>query len=144
MRNFDIADIGLGSDHNATNFDNFLGQGSGGAYLQSSMLSDLARTTSSNFNMQAMEMGTATGIDALFEQNPTFAARVMERAAAPVLPKSSRLRLASVKQLAPFMRVSSDTLIHKSNRDLWALRKESDGAFYIERLFNDNGQPLKG
>ena len=42
------------------------------------------------------------------------------------------------------MRISAETLIHKSTTDLWALKKEADGKFYIERLFDDNGEPLKG
>lgn len=36
----------------------------------------------------------------------------------------------------------ADELIHKSTKDLWSFRKNGDD-FVIERLFNDNGQPLK-
>ena len=59
------------------------------------------------------------------------------------LQKSARVRVASVGQLQPFTRLSAETLIHKSNRDLWTIQKEADG-FYIERLFDDHGEPLKG
>lgn len=39
-------------------------------------------------------------------------------------------------------RVAADELIHKSTQDLWALKKGPNG-FVIDRLFNDNGTPLK-
>ena len=49
-----------------------------------------------------------------------------------------------LQDLKGFVRVSADTLIHKSQKDLWALKKEGDGHFYIERLFDDSGEPIKG
>jgi hypothetical protein len=85
----------------------------------------------SDFDLGSIEVSSATGIDALFKREPQ-------------LVRASQVRVASVQDLKPFMRLSEDTLIHKSNRDLWALKKESDGSFVIERLFDDNGQPLKG
>lgn len=35
-----------------------------------------------------------------------------------------------------------DELVHKATKDLWAVRQDQ-GQYVIERLFNDNGQPLK-
>ena len=37
---------------------------------------------------------------------------------------------------------SGDELIHRATKDLWSFRKDGD-QFVIERLFKDNGEPLK-
>lgn len=87
------------------------------------------------FDLGQLEVSGATGLDALFEREPAML---------KPLQKAARVRVASVGQLQPFTRLSAETLIHKSNRDLWSIKKEGDGQFYIERLFDDNGQPLKG
>lgn len=44
-----------------------------------------------------------------------------------------------------FLRVvGSDTdLVHKATKDLWSMSKGDDGSYVIERLFDDNGSPLK-
>ena len=87
-----------------------------------------------DFDFSQFETSGASGIDALFQ-----------REASLVTPTpNSRRRVASLQDLKPFARVSVDQLIHKSDRDLWAITKESDGKMYIERLFDDNGEPLKG
>ena len=88
----------------------------------------------SKFDLGQIEMTGATGLDALFERDLGLLRP---------LQKSARVRVASVGQLQPFTRLSAETLIHKSNRDLWTIQKEADG-FYIERLFDDHGEPLKG
>lgn len=55
---------------------------------------------------------------------------------------AGRIRVASLGDLTDFLRVASDTLVHKATRDLWKVQK--DGAeFVIERLFRDDGAPLK-
>jgi hypothetical protein len=72
------------------------------------------------------------GLDALFQREPQF-----------VTPRKARVRVASLAALKPFQRISAETLVHKSDRDLWAIKKEGE-FFFIERLFDDNGQPLKG
>lgn len=59
-------------------------------------------------------------------------------------PRPRRVKVASLTQLAGFIRTAEDTLIHKSDRDLWSLRKDGHGEFYIERMFDDSGSPLKG
>lgn len=56
---------------------------------------------------------------------------------------SFQLRLASLGDLTDFMKVSKDTLIHKSTRDLWSVKQEG-GEYVIERLFDDTGDPLRG
>jgi len=53
------------------------------------------------------------------------------------------MRVASLGDLTEFLKVADDTLIHRSTRDLWSFRR--DGTDYvIERLFESNGDPLKG
>lgn len=37
---------------------------------------------------------------------------------------------------------SDSDLVHKATKDLWSMTK-NEGGFTIERLFDDNGQPLK-
>ena len=87
----------------------------------------------SKFDLDQIQVSGSSGIDALFSQNPTL-----------VTPTRGRRRVASLQDLKGFVRVSADTLIHKSQKDLWALKKEGDGHFYIERLFDDSGEPIKG
>jgi len=50
-------------------------------------------------------------------------------------------RIKTSMDLEGFFKSGTD-LVHKATRDLWALRKEGDD-FVIERLFQDNGEPLK-
>ena len=94
----------------------------------------------SDFKMDQFESASASGMDALFEAEPQIVSPVGTAKEASV-PK--RTRVASLQQLQGFVRVGSDTLINKATNDLWALRKEGDN-FFIERLFQDDGQPLKG
>jgi len=87
-----------------------------------------------DFDLAQMEVSGATGMDALFKRE--------EHLLTPY-PKG-RVKVATIKDLHQFVRLSSDTLIHKSDRDLWALKKEGEGGYFIERLFDDNGEPLRG
>jgi hypothetical protein len=84
--------------------------------------------------------GSNAGLDAFFENEPQMVSPV-----GTVKPKTSRMmRVGSLQQLQPFQRVSAETLVNKSTQDLWALRKSKGGEFFIERLFGDDGTPLKG
>jgi hypothetical protein len=94
----------------------------------------------SNFKLRNIETGGATGMDALFANEPQIISPVGESKPSPA-PR--RIKVASLSGLKGFTRVASDTLVNKATNDLWALREE-DGAFFIERLFQDDGQPLKG
>ena len=70
--------------------------------------------------------------------------RLAGQPAGRVKRQASVRRIASLGDLTSFFtKVGSDTLIHKSTRDLWALKQDA-GGFLIERLFDDNGEPLKG
>jgi hypothetical protein len=59
------------------------------------------------------------------------------------IEEPKRIRIANVEQLQGFSRVASDTLIRKSERDLWSLKQSEEGDWVIERLFDDEGNPLK-
>lgn len=74
------------------------------------------------------------GLDALFEREPNIITATQK----------GRKKVASLGDLKGFIRLSAETLIHRSERDLWSLGKEADGQFYIQRLFDDGGEPLKG
>ena len=51
-------------------------------------------------------------------------------------------RIASVDDLKGFKRIASNTLVRKAERDLWALKQNDDGEWLIERLFDDDGNPI--
>lgn len=84
-----------------------------------------------DFDLGQMEVSAAEGLDALFAREPEIVRPV------------TRVRLASLQQLAPFERQSKETLVHKSDRALWALKQDGND-YFIERLFDDVGQPLRG
>lgn len=89
--------------------------------------------TFKSFDLQDLEMSGRSGIDTLLRNEPDL-----------VSPhKTGRRLVASLGDLSGFMRLSEETLIHKSNRDLWALKQEGS-EYFIERLFDGLGQPLKG
>ena len=45
---------------------------------------------------------------------------------------------------ASFMsQAGESTLVHKATQDLWSMKVSEDGSFDVERLFDDNGNPLK-
>ena len=88
-----------------------------------------------DFDFSQFETSGSSGIDALFQREASLVTPV---------PGSHKRRVASLRDLAGFTRVSAETLVHKSDRDLWAICREANGSFVIERLFDDNGTPLKG
>jgi hypothetical protein len=55
---------------------------------------------------------------------------------------TTRVKVATIPDLNGFRRVSADTLVNLASRDLWGIRRDG-GDLYIERLFQDNGAPLK-
>ena len=58
--------------------------------------------------------------------------------------ESSRKKIANLEDLYNFIRIgSSDKLINKSTKELWTLKKSDDGEYEIERLFDNDGDPLK-
>lgn len=65
----------------------------------------------------------------------------MSRQATPA-PAPNMLRVASLGDLSSFLKIGSDTLVHKATKDLWKLSQDSSG-YKIERLFSDTGSPLR-
>jgi hypothetical protein len=61
----------------------------------------------------------------------------------------TNVRLASkrVSSLEGFYVVAGTNLegelVHKSTKDLWSVKVGDDGKYDIERMFDDNGEPLK-
>lgn len=84
------------------------------------------------FDLAQVQVTGSAGFDALFEREPNLIRPV------------KRVRVASLRQLDGFQRLSTETLIHKSERDLWSIRREGNGSLVIERMFSDDGTPLKG
>jgi len=85
----------------------------------------------SKFDLGSIQTQGACGMDALFETSPELIRPIARR------------RIASLQELAGFVRVSEDTLVHKSEQDLWSMRRDGE-AFVIERLFDSGSGPVKG
>lgn len=84
----------------------------------------------SKFDLSDIQVTASSGLDTVLENNPAL------------ISPPRRVRVASLQKLANFTRLSEDLLVHKSQRDLWSLQKEGE-KYYISRLFDDNGTPLK-
>jgi len=84
----------------------------------------------SDFDLSTMEVASSSGTDAFLGRRT------------PKTASSHRLRVASIDQLKGFMRLSQESLVHMSTQDLWFARREGD-ELVLERLFDDNGSPLK-
>ena len=55
-----------------------------------------------------------------------------------------KIKIASMSELADFFRISTDTLVHKAEKDLWRVNEDKNGKVVIERLFDpDTKKPLK-
>lgn len=59
--------------------------------------------------------------------------------------KGVAFRIANLSSLAQTFRSASngDELVHKATRDLWSFHQGNDGQYVIERLFNNDGSPIK-
>lgn len=86
-----------------------------------------------DFDLKDIQVSGASGLDSLFQREGHLLTPYHQ----------GRAKVASIRDLHNFVRLSSDTLIHKSDKDLWALKKEP-GGYFIERLFDANGEPIKG
>jgi hypothetical protein len=89
---------------------------------------------------------TNGGLDAFLGDNPEVVTPqgMPGKAAGRIKKTAARVKIASLTQLDGFIRTAEDTLVHKSDRDLWSLRKDAQGEFYVERMFDETGAPLKG
>ena len=132
--NFDVGQVDFGG---GADIDSFLTSVSGneGTHTSNSILQTILPSGPfSNYEIggpNGLQTQGSSGIDAIFARNELRASH-------------NRKADLSVSDLNGFTRISAETLVHKSNAELWTLRKEADGKFYIERLFDDNGEPLKG
>lgn len=110
----------------------------------------------SDFDLGEIQTADASGIDAMFEREASAETPLKIEGSAGLdalferephilmANQKGRKKVASLGDLKGFIRLSAETLIHRSERDLWSLGKETDGQFYIHRLFDDGGEPLKG
>jgi hypothetical protein len=132
-RDFDIGSIDLAG---SSDIDGFLTSESNevqASYTQNAILARLDVHADPTFDVGQMQVTGSPGLDVLFKDQPQL-----------VTASSKRRKVASVGDLSNFLRLSAETLVHKSERELWALKKGDNGSYFIERLFDDNGEPLKG
>ena len=69
------------------------------------------------------------------------------RLAEPSLKQASRVRrsfieFGSISEMFTQAKTGSSDLVHKATKDLWSF-SEAGGEFVIERLFSEDGNPLK-
>jgi len=48
------------------------------------------------------------------------------------------IKVSSSMDLTDFMKVSDDTLIHKSNKDIWKVLKDKSGNVFIKRMMEED------
>lgn len=75
--------------------------------------------------------------------NPSFVAGMAVTSGVDPFFNVNTVKVASLDDLFAFHRAGSDTLIHKSTKDLWTIEADGDGV-RITRLFDGNGEPIKG
>lgn len=104
-----------------------------------------AKTASRDTSDMSQVTQYSTGMDGFLSDLPVNPSELdllyKDRRATPV--KAERVRVASVDNLKGFTRIASDTLIRHAEKDLWQIKEGEDGEFIIERLFDDDGNPLK-
>ena len=84
-----------------------------------------------DFDLGTIQVQESTGFDAFMARQPEV-----------VTPKTARKKVASLADLAGFVRIGTDTLVHKADKDLWSIKRQSDGSMFVERMFDDTGEPL--
>ena len=57
--------------------------------------------------------------------------------------RASKIKTSSLGDLTQFLKRADGKLVHKSTNDLWSYSKDADGNFVVERLFDDEGAPLR-
>ena len=58
--------------------------------------------------------------------------------------QASVIRVSSLGDLTQFLKKAEGKLVNTSTNDLWSYSKDAEGNFVVERLFDDEGEPLKG
>lgn len=117
-KDFDISALGMG----ASGFDSFLEEGQ----------------KTSDLSFEGSDVGVhASSLDAFLEDDPLPSQETAK------LASQDMIKVSSIRDLVGFRKVAQDTLVRKSEQDLWKLRESEDGGWVIERLFDDDGNPLK-
>ena len=94
-----------------------------------------------DFDLGAMTV-TSSGMDDFLAGEADYAGAFSEFESA-ISGEVDRIRIASVEDLKGFERVAStDTLIRRSEQDFWRLAQDENGEYFIERLFDEEGNPL--
>lgn len=57
--------------------------------------------------------------------------------------KTASITLTALSDLDRFMMASTGQLVHKATKDLWSFDKDVNGNIVVERLYTEDGQPLK-
>ena len=74
---------------------------------------------------------------------PVLAEHLRRASAKKRRANAVRMTVANLGDISGiFKAANGDELIHKATRDLWSFRKNGD-EYVIERLFDDDGKPLK-
>lgn len=84
-----------------------------------------------DFDLGSFQVQGSSGMDAFFKREPA------------IVTPTKRMKVASIQDLNGFQRLSAETLIHKAQKDLWSIKRETDGSMVIERQFDGNGDPLR-
>jgi hypothetical protein len=92
---------------------------------------------SKDFDMSKVVVAS-TGMDSFLSDETVETVELFSR------HPTESFRVASVESLKGFTRVANtNTLIRTCEQDLWTLKEGEDGTFFVERLFDDDGNPLK-
>lgn len=60
------------------------------------------------------------------------------------LTGQNQIKVASIDDFFNFVRIGTDTLVHKSTKDLWKVSEDNNGEVVILRLFDpSNNEPLR-
>lgn len=106
-----------------------------------------------DWELDGMSMG-ASGMDGYWDQKDKESAippevarhrrKRRKRARQRRNRSKGRKRVASMADLDGFVRVAgTNTLIRKSEQDLWELKEDDDGEMVVEPLYDDDGEPLR-
>ena len=89
----------------------------------------------------------SSGLDHFFEEKSvesttTVGSKLASKTTGEGIP--NRLKVSSPSELEGFQKISnSDKLIRMSEKDLWAIEENEEEGWVIERLFDEDGEPLK-
>ncbi len=79
-----------------------------------------------------ISFSASSGLDALLDDSSLISRE----------SKRVTRKISSLGDLSDFLRISSETLIHKATQDYWAVHREEDGTLTIERLV-DGDAPIQ-